>query len=58
MKKLITFDREFYRNWYIHFYCTLFFVLLLSVVFVSCGTTKPSATQKQKVEMIADKDST
>ena len=58
MKKLITFDREFYRNWYLRFYLMPFVVLLATLAIASCGTTKPSATQKQKVEMIAHNDST
>ena len=58
MKKNKFFNPEFYRNSFWCFYFTPFVVLLLLVVFVSCGASKPSAMQNQKVEVVADNDST
>lgn len=58
MKKLNLFFREFYRNFFSHSYLILITILVVAFVIASCSTTKRSASQKHKVEMISDKDST
>ena len=58
MKKLNLFDRKLCRSCFLRFYRITFVVLLTWGLLTSCGATKPNATQKQKVEMIAHNDST
>ncbi len=58
MKKLNSLYREFCRNCFSFFYFITIAILLTTFSFASCSVRKPSTTQKQKVEMIIDKDST
>lgn len=58
MKKLNLFDRKLCSSCFLRFYRITFVVLLAWGLLTSCGSTKPNATQKQKVEMIAHNDST
>lgn len=58
MKRFNLFFLKLYRNCLSLIYFTPIAALLVVFVVASCSTTKRSATQKQKIEMISDKDST
>lgn len=58
MKRYNLFFREFCRSFFSFFYFIPITILLATFVAASCGTTKSIATQKHKVEMVSDKDST
>ena len=58
MKRFYLSIQEFFRSSFSFFYVVLITILLASFMATSCGTTKPSRANNQKVELISDKDST
>ena len=58
MKRFYLSIQEFFRSSFSFFYVVLITILLASFMVASCGTTKRSAAENQKVELVSDKDST
>lgn len=59
MKKFNVLLKDIRRNYSLHYFFIPIAILLTTCLLASCGTTKnKSEVQNQKVEMIADKDST
>ena len=58
MKRFYLFVQQFSRSLHSSLYVIPIAVLLILFMAASCGTTKRSATEKQKVELVSDKDST
>ena len=58
MKRFNEFLRMFWRKSFSFPYFATITILLVTVVFASCQTTKKDITQKQRVEMVSDSDST
>ena len=58
MKKNYLFVQDFCRESLSLFYFIPITVFLIAFMVSSCGTTKPSATESQNIELISDKDST
>ena len=58
MKSFKLFSRILSRSFFSLLYFIPISIIMVLFVVSSCGTTKTSALQKQKVEMISDNDST
>ena len=58
MKSLNSFFRIFSHKLFSLLYFTPITILLVTIVFASCSTTKNIPGQNQKVEMVSDNDST
>ena len=58
MKSFKLICKTYYRKFFSYLTIGIVTIILVSFSLVSCGTTKNSETQRQKVEMICDNDST